>query len=168
MLKKPVSRLFLMMCYCFGNLYPFTAHASGPLHQVQASQFSLHSKELLFEENKGQISQPSAQIKYYAHSNGVYLYCKPGMISFVFTKTETDKSVSEATGENVETHCMRLTLAQAFPRTENRLGPTLPQDAFNASLRKKITTSHLDLLFLHSNPSPSITASDQQEYYENR
>jgi len=51
-----------------------------------------------FVENKGQLT--SSDIKYYGHQGGVYLYCKPGMLSFVLTKVEKEsEQISEATSQ---------------------------------------------------------------------
>jgi len=122
-------------------------------------QFIKHS-DWNFVENRGQIV--SSDIKYYGHQGGVYLYCKPGMISFVFTKVEpknTDQ-ISEATSQPVETQCLGLYHASATGSLHGR-------DAFNASLQKQISTSRADLVLIGSNPSAQIIASDKQEYYEN-
>ncbi len=64
---------------------------------VKVQQFINH-KDWNFVENKGQLG--SSDIKYYGHQGGVYLYCKPGMLSFVFTKAESKETdqISEATG----------------------------------------------------------------------
>ena len=117
--------------------------------KVAVQQFINH-KDWNFVENKGQLPpnplKGEQDVKYYSHSGGAHIYCRSGMISFVFTKTEPDENISEATGKNVETQCLRLTRAQAIPRNENGSGSPLPRDAFNASLQKKITTNRIDLL----------------------
>src|SRR5437016_3330171 len=74
----------------------------------------INSKDWSFVENKGQLSESEKQseersnsptrqpeinnsdIKYYSHSGGVNLYCRPGKISFVFTKVEpANEGISE-------------------------------------------------------------------------
>src|ERR1700679_1435449 len=80
-----------------GSVYE--AIASGP---VPVRQFINHN-DWNFVENKGQLVDENGndlpEIKYYGHQGGIYLYCKPGMISFIFTKTEkkTDEQISKAT-----------------------------------------------------------------------
>ncbi len=133
----------------------FASNPSNPSSSVQAKELMHQSKALLFEENKGQLIDANhktiSDVKYYGHSNGVYLYCKPGMISFVFTKPEskTSDQVSEATGSGT-----------VSPFGGGRGRNSLPQPS-------KISTSRMDLILINANPSVTITASDQQEYYEN-
>ena len=105
-----------------------------------AKQFINH-KDWNFVENKGQLT--TTEIKYYGHQGGVYLYCQPGKISFMFTKTEQKQDVSEATGQPV----------QNFKSHQPQPSST--------------TTDRADLVLVNANPSTEITASDQQEYYEN-
>jgi len=116
-------------------------------------------QNLLFEENKGQLAPTlkgnigKGDIKFYAHSNGVNLYCKPGMLSFVFTKIENENNptISEATGLPISD-----VGAQNFePLHQKRSG------------NSKLISSRLDLILINSNPKTQITASDQQEYFEN-
>jgi len=95
------------------------------------------NKNFFFEGNKGQLTDPS--IKFYGHSKGVYTYCKPGMISFVFTRNEKDEKISEATG--------------LLERERERGGTA--------------STSRMDLVFMGSDPDAKIIAADQQDYYEN-
>src|ERR1017187_5890534 len=139
-LLKPVLFL-LMLIFCLSG---HKSLAQTPVNFQTRQPF-------LFEENKGQLTDQEGQklpdIKYYGKQGGVYVYCKLGMISFVFTKIETDKQVSEATGLSVETgHALAL---QRQPQ------PT------------KISTSRMDLVLVNANPNAEITASEQQEYYEN-
>ncbi len=125
-------------------------HAGSP---VSAKQILKHS-DWNFVENKGQVSSP--EIWFYGHQGGVYLYCQPGKISFVFTKAEnTENNVSEATGVG------KLSLPN--PRDGGRGWKNLE----SPSRPEKITTSRTDLILLNSNPTAQILASDQQEYYEN-
>jgi len=103
-------------------------------------------KASFFIENKGQLSESPLEIKYYGHSNDVFFYCKPGMISFVFTKIKNDEKnlVSEATG---------------LPDNDIKRPNT---DATNY-----IYTSRMNLVLTGSNPLSTIIATDQQKYYEN-
>ena len=114
-------------------------------------QFINHS-DWNFVENKGQL--PSSDIKYYGHQGGVYLYCKPGMISFVFTKVEKEyDQISEATSQPSGSNSPFKRGPGGFGREKNQ--------------PSKITTFRADLVLINSNPSAQIIASDQQEYYEN-
>ncbi len=107
-----------------------------------------------FEENKGQVE--NQDIKYYGHQGGVCLYCKPGRISFVFTKTENGYKISEATGTSEEESTL-----SPFGGGRGRKNPQ------ESAMPLKITTTRADLILLNSNYSAQIIASDQQEYYEN-
>jgi len=134
----------------------FKTLAAKPTPSLQATNLMQQNKDLVFEENKGQLMDENRKViknvKYYGHSNGVYLYCKPGMISFVFTKIEKDpKEISEATGLSVSG--VEVQNFEALRRKQ-------PQPS-------KIFTDRMDLVLINSNPSATITASDQQEYYEN-
>ena len=103
-----------------------------------------------FIENKGQVAD--SEIKYYGHQGGVYLSCKPGMISFVFTKVEKEsEQISEATSQ-----------PSGFPLTKGAAG-----FGHEKNQPSKVTTSRPDLILINANPSAKIIASDQQEYYEN-
>jgi len=164
-MKNKVSFLLLSLtCQLF---IAFNSSASNPIKNspsARATNLMHQSKALFFEENKGQLMDekydPITDVKYYGHSNGVNVYFKQGMISFVFTRLEKDENaVSEATGNCVETQCLRLNYEQA--------NHSLRRDAFNASLQKKISTSQMDLVLINSNPSARITASAEQKYYEN-
>jgi len=107
-------------------------------------------------ENKGQLKDEKNNIlndiSYYGRQGGVNVYCKPTMISFVFTKLETtkDSNSEKATGS--------LSPAGGGRGWKN------PKEAPHPS---KITTARLDLLFLNANPKAQILPTDQQEYYEN-
>jgi len=118
-----------------------------------------NTNNLLFEENKGQLVPTlkgnigKDEIKFYAHSNGVNLYCKLGMLSFVFTKTENENNlnISEATGLPISD----VGVQNFEPLHQKRSG------------NSKLISSRIDLVLINSNPSALITPSDQQEYYEN-
>jgi len=117
-----------------------------------AHQFINH-KDWSFVENKGQLTDQDgkfiSRVVYYSHEGGANIYCQPGKISFVFTKTENlPTQISEATGAVV-----------GFP---------LPKGAGGFGEKNiKTTTNRVDLILLHSNPATQITATDKQEYYEN-
>ncbi len=123
------------------------------------------SQPFLFEENKGQLMDESgnalSDIKYYGKQGGVYVYCKSGMLSFVFTKIEKGQDdVSEATGMETESP-----FGKHVPTYSGGAGG-FKRSSLSA-LHTSITASRMDLVLLGSNPTPSITATDQQEYYEN-
>ena len=144
------------------------------LRTISSAQSLKYSKSLFqnkdwsFVENKGQIPTPNPRqrgtatnnvIKYYGHQGGVYLYCKPGMISFVFTRKEKEPGqVSEATGRGVsDVGVQNSEPLHRKPFDRHTLGDG----------SSTVTTSRADLVFLGANPSAQILASDQQEYYEN-
>jgi len=117
------------------------------------------NQPFLFEENKGQLRDENgnalSDIKYYGKQEGVYVYCKTGMISFVFTKTENDEKISEATGTT-----KGESMLSPFGGGRGRKNLEIPQHT-------SVTASRMDLVLIGSNPKPKITASDQQEYFEN-
>jgi len=123
---------------------------------LAADQNLINHKDWSFVKNKGQLSDENhkviTDIKYYGHQGGVYLYCKPGIISFVFTKIENDAAngTSEASGNLVETQNI------ASLRSRQQLHHPF-----------KITTSRMNLVLIGSNPSAEIIAFDKQEFYEN-
>ena len=133
--------------------------------QNMAYQTTLQkSRPFLFMENKGQLADENGQalpdIKYYGHQGGVNVYCKPGMVSFVFIKTETNQNISEATG--METN---YPLFQDNP--SKRLS-VLGAGEFDATPSpSKISTSRIDLVLIGSNKKPLVIPSDKQEYSEN-
>ena len=170
----PVSLAFIFLFTV--NFNSFASNPSRPGGSVQATEFMHKNKALFFEENKGQLMDPKVasekrnvitDVKYYGHSNGVYLYCKPGMLSFVFTKAETDNSISEATG-TTEDGLRDSPFPKARPNGLSGRGA----GGFDPAKRQtpqpsKISTSRTDLLLVGSNPNAQIIATDQQEYYEN-
>src|ERR1017187_6627118 len=90
--------------YLLSVLFFFAAQHIYAGNPVAVQQFINH-KDWNFVENKGQLLEDStpcprqrgisknSQVKYYSHSGGAHIYCRPGMISFVFTKVETDENV---------------------------------------------------------------------------
>ena len=89
--------LFTLMQFIFiaNSLYAANPNA--------VKQFINH-KDWSFVENKGQLMDEKhnviKDVKYYSHEGGVHVFCKPGMVSFVFMKVEGDNNanISEATG----------------------------------------------------------------------
>src|ERR1039458_8787642 len=128
---------------------------------AQVKNFINH-KDWSFVENKGQLTDEKgnqlSDIKYYSHDGGAHLYCRPGMISFVFTKVEYDnnQNISEATGIPERDESPFTKGAGGFDPLKRK--PTQPT---------KITTSRIDLILLNSNPNAEIRGTDQQAYYEN-
>ncbi len=150
-MKPKALILFFVIALTWTNSY-----AGNP---KLVRQFINHT-DWSFVENKGQL--PDAQIRYSGHQGGIYLYCKPGKISFVFTKVEkeTNDQISESLGR------------RESPFTKGALVPTYSGGGFDPSKSKmseltKTTINRTDFVLLNSNPSATILASDQQEYYEN-
>jgi len=136
--------------------------------QPVVKQFINHS-DWNFVENKGQLASFNKDIKYYGHQGGVNVYCKPGMISFVFTKTEkkNNDQVSEATGMAAPYPLKGGHSPNAIGRAKSTaLVPTYSGGDLGVK-PDKITLARADLILLNSNPSAEIIASDRQEYYEN-
>jgi len=113
----------------------------------------------VFRENKGQLTDEKYSantfVKYYGYQDGVYIYCKPGTISLVFAKSKSDDQVSEATGE----------LQQPAPDQVRDHG--LNDKKVGLSCDSKLAFYKADLVLIGANTSASITATDQQSYYEN-
>jgi len=144
--KSPI--VFIL---CMAGFYGL--HAAMPVGRQgnpdAVKQFINH-KDWNFVENKGQLS--SSEIKYYGHQGGVYLYCKPAMIEFVFTRAEKESDqISEATSQAVSD----VGVQNLEPLHRKQQQPS------------KTITNRADLVLLSSNPHAQVIASDQQEYYEN-
>jgi len=149
----------------FFALSCYSIFAANP---VSVKQFINH-QDWNFVENKGQLINPPATfskgesatnniVRYYGHQGGVYLYCMPGKISFVFTKAEKEsEEISEATSQQVSD--IGVQYFEPLHTRQQRSSPS--------ALRTSISSSRADLILLNSNPSAQIIASDQQEYYEN-
>src|SRR6185437_5046413 len=161
---KP-NKLFLLAISLF-QLQILFAKAPGP----KVTQF-MNNKDWNFVENKGQLPPDPLKgenIKYYGHQGGVYLYCKPGMISFVFTKAEKENNdnISEATGQPTPYPLKGEHSLNAIGRAKSMaLVPTY--SGGDLGVGRKISTSRTDLVLINSNPNAEIVASDKQEYYEN-
>jgi len=151
------SLIFFFFIYFIGCQLSWAASL-----QPRCQQFIDH-EDWNFVENKGQLADAAGNlltdIKYYGHpmvgtQGGVYVYCRPGMISFVFTRVEKKdvNDVSEATGymnSNVG--------VQNFEPLRER----------KQSNGYKTTTCRTDLTLIGSNSDAAIIANDQQAYYEN-
>ncbi len=144
--------ILLLIIICAG--IAFNASGGSP---YSPKQF-ITSSGWNFVENKGQLNE--SEIKYYSHQGGANLYCKPGMISFVFTRKENG-------AEQISAAASR---PSGFPLPKvgslREQGMKLGFGQKNVQ-QYKISTSRADLILLNSNPSAQIIASDQQEYYEN-
>jgi hypothetical protein len=113
----------------------------------------IHPKEWNFVENKGQLIEDKdpdhVNAKYYSHSGGAYIYCKPGSIHFEFIKNEKDNINAKR------------------PGTFMNPGEITSINSLKDRRSSEIKTQHIDLVFTGSNPDAEITASDQLDYYEN-
>ncbi len=151
----------IIISFTCNNIYAIISNNCKP-DQAPSPSFDrqlINHSDWNFIENKGQLSD--RKISYYGHQGGVYLFCKPGIIGFVFTKAEKEtKQISEAT---------------SLPSGNNSpFGKPVPTysggaGGFDPSKHQpsKIATNRADLILLNSNPSAQILASEQQEYYEN-
>ncbi len=100
-MKYKTLFVFILVMSGFNNL-----HAGNPV----APQQFINNKDWSFVQNKGQLTDEEGNlindVKYYSHEGGAHLYCRPGKISFVFTKIEnkTGEDISEATGSLSPVH----------------------------------------------------------------
>src|ERR1039458_3774484 len=76
------------------NLLPsilFAASVNVLFAGSPVNQNLLNAKGWSFVENKGQLADDKGQlltdVKYYSHDGGPQIYCRPGTVSFVFSKT---------------------------------------------------------------------------------
>jgi len=149
-MKRYILLLFLFSTFGTSSLF-----AGNQLLQnnVRTTKQTMHPKDWSFTENKGQLS---SDIQYYGQQGGVFLYCRPSTISFVFTKTENDpKQISEATGG-------ALGDGQNFDANHFR-----PRNSQFATRSSALSTNRADLILLNANLSAPIVASEQQEYEQN-
>jgi len=145
-----LSKALLITIIAFSNT---AAHASDA---VNAKQF-MRQKNWVFVENKGQLA--SSDIKYYGRQGGVSLFCKIGMISFVFTKVDKGSElISKTTNQQ-----SRLPLRKPVRICSSDEGRFCRQK--NQS--SEISTNHVNLILVGSNPKAQIIPSDSQDYYEN-
>src|SRR6185312_94842 len=129
-----------------GIVFIFTTNFLYAGNPAFVKTFS-ENKDWSFVENKGQVA--SSEVRFYGHQGGVYLYCKPGMLSFVFTKVENDEKISEAT-RTTEAGMILSPFGGGMGRNSQ-------------PLTSKISTSRTDLVLSGSNPNAQIIAADQQE-----
>jgi len=150
-----LSFLFPLICQ-FGTSSSFANPPTNPTSSFKTANLFQQNKQLLFVENKGQLKDENhkaiTNVKYYSHTGSVHVYCKAGIISFIFIKIDNgaNNCTSEASGTFVETQNI------ASLRSRHQLHHP-----------SKISTSRMDLVLIGSNPNAKITASDQQAYYEN-
>jgi gliding motility-associated-like protein len=133
--------------------------------QKSVQQYIRHS-DWNFKENKGQLRDPSGnrlpEIKYYGQQGGVHIYCKPGAISFVFTKTESDKNISEATGSTINSNTKSTGI-----NLQTTINPVRTDVHPGGEQRLTISATRIDLILFNSNHSAPILASDPLESFEN-
>ena len=142
---KPTIKILLLCIICVLLLIN-TAYCQAP----KMSASFLKQKDWGFLPNRGQLANEHGDvltdIKYYGHQGGVYLYCRPGKLSFVFTKVEKGQSgICEATGQ--------ASLPKGLKEENHE--------------NDKIYTSRADMVLIGANPNAQIIATGQQEYYEN-
>ncbi len=142
-----MGKLQLLGAFVF-TLPSFLAHAENP---ANVKNFIDH-KDWSFVENKGQLTDRNGtsepDIKFYGHQGGISLYCKPGAISFVFSKSiNSENTASQATEET------------SFYRFgSDNIGVVKPST---------VAIQQADLVLLNSNPNSQIIAAEQQGHYEN-
>jgi hypothetical protein len=134
----------IFCCIIFNKL-----QAGIPSEPVQYS----NQGHWYFMENKGQVTDenknPVPEIKFYGRQGGVSVYCKPGAISFSFSREEkSGAQISEATGRPI--HDNLDDISQPEQRKPS-----------------KINVSRADLELTGSNPNAQILSSDRQDYFEN-
>jgi len=107
-------------------------------------------------ENKGQLKDDKGNtlndITYYGHQGGINIYCKNDRIAFVFTKIDQDNNsnISKSTGM----------LSPAGGGRGWKDSKVLPKIT-------AITAARMEMQFINCNPNSIITASKQNNYYEN-
>jgi len=139
-------RLFLFVGVLFLSGTEIQAQGRNP--SLSYSKSMLNSPDWSFRENKGQLMDENhkqlSDIIYYGQQGGVNVYCKPGTLSFVFTKTES-----------------------ILPRSRSFKGKIgFPSKTPN---KRQLTTpiNRADMVLLNANINAEITATEQLEYYEN-
>jgi len=127
-----------LLVIAFGIMFQYGYGSPG-----YVAKALMKNKDWSFVENKGQLGPASQNIAYYGHEGGAYLFCVPGKISFAFAKIgNCAHQISEANG--------------------------IPISKTDRVCRASTSAiCRADLILLNSNPNAEITASDQQEYYEN-
>lgn len=139
--------LCLALFFIFKTAYAGQPHTATPF---------IKSGEWYFVENKGQLADENGhiikEIKYYGRQGNISLYCRPGMISFVFSKQESEEGISEATG---------------LPARKPTIGNFRAYSNHSPGPGGKTSFVRTDMTLAGANAEASITATDEQEYYEN-
>jgi len=147
-LPRFLARNILFAAFCLVALPKATTAQSVSNYKTQ--------QPFCFKENKGQLKE-SPDVKYYGEQGGVYVYCRPDKISFVFAKVEKqDKPISEATSQPIGLQAPGHLKPNSFNSHAN-----------DGDHPTKISTSRADLILIGANPAAEILPKDQQEYYEN-
>jgi PKD repeat protein len=136
------------MRHKFNHLFPgillLSCLLSARLQAQSAQKFDLNSKEWSFVENKGQLPNADADVKYYGRQGGVSLYCKPGMLSFIFSKTVPDTETIKKNKIPVD-----------FVDPDKKIQPLL------------VSVTRADMVLLNSNHAARVITGKRQAYYEN-
>ncbi len=151
----------LSISFFFIALFIISGNFNTSNAQVKAINVRklINNNDWNFVENIGQLADAQGQlhsdIKYYSHNGGPDIYCRPGMISFVFSKL-----INNADGTDAD-------LFQAPKANENKLD--LRRHWEDEITNKKISTvtSRADMVLLNANPAAQIIGQDKQAYYEN-
>jgi len=135
--------------YLFFICFLVSAKSLYAVGSIQAGIISANAWK--FVENAGQIAEPAGEtgsgIKYYGHEGNVWLFCKPGIISFEFNAPKEYEKTSEANG--------------AAYRSVNG---SLPR---SISVNDKTQHSCINMVLLYANLNAAIVGAEKQEYYEN-
>jgi len=145
-LKSIISNLYLVFLSLF-----FSAHLCA---QKLAYQTTMQkSKPFLFMENKGQLADEKgnvlSDIKYYAKSNGVNIYCKNDRIAFVFTRVKEHNKLESAKSGGLRTF-------QKLSNQKNHIPDSTQIDA-----------ARIEMQFVNANPVVQVIQGDQDSYFEN-
>jgi len=149
------SAFFFFAVFCFFsrfNIAEAQVKASNPRQLINSNDWS-------FVENIGQLADGEGQlhsdIKYYSHNGGPDIYCKPGMLSFVFSKI-----INNADGTDADLF---------LPPTGQQNKLDLRRHWEDEITNKKISTisSRADMVLLNANPNAQIKGEHEQAYYEN-
>ncbi len=121
-------------------------------------------KDWSFIENKGQVG--SHDIRFYSHKNGIYITCKPGELSFVFTKVEnkTNNQISESLGSSESPFGGASLHARTGVKPFVDRGKTATSHYSSAIA---LTTARTNLIFIGANLQAPIIGEDRLAYYEN-
>ena len=88
---KP-SKILIILILAFVGRKTFAANPPNVQPRLKegysSGQEFMNHKDWSFVENKGQLADRN--IKFYGRQGSVNLYCRPGKVSFVFSKVEKD------------------------------------------------------------------------------